>query len=212
MLDVTAQNASYLWQDGTSLPTYSVSSAGTYFVSVKINSCVSSDTIQISYLSKPSFAFDSAMFICQGAELRLEPTINVPVTYEWQDGITSSYYNVREPGIYSLSVSNSCGTSESSINIITGQCKLWMPNAFSPNNNGKNDVFRVKWVYPVKEFKMQVFSRWGQLIFQSNNMNTGWNGTLNGEEMPEGSYVWMIKMTDNNNIKESYNGTVILIR
>lgn len=87
-----------------------------------------------------------------------------------------------------------------------------MPNAFSPNNDGKNDVFRVKWVYPVKEFKMQVFSRWGQLIFQSNNMNNGWNGTLNGEEMPEGSYVWMINITDNNNIKESYNGTVILIR
>jgi gliding motility-associated-like protein len=179
---------------------------------VTVNGCASSDTIKISYLSKPSFKFESEKFICQGAELKLQPDIKEPVTYQWQDGSTAPYYIVTEPGMYSLAVSNTCGTTESSINVLTGQCKLWMPNAFSPNNDGKNDLFRVKYVYPVNEFKMQVFSRWGQLIFSSNNMSAGWDGTLDGEKMPEGAYVWTIQLTDNNNVKESYKGTVILIR
>jgi gliding motility-associated-like protein len=212
LLDATTQNASYLWQDGTASSTFNVNTAGNYFVSVMLNGCVSSDTIQINYLAKPQFAFDSTKFICQGAELKLEPAINTPVSYAWQDGSSNPYYIVTEPGIYSLSVSNSCGVSESSIQVVTGQCKLWMPNAFSPNFDGINDVFRVKYVYPVNEFRMQIFSRWGQLIFNSKNMSDGWNGTLNGEPMPQGTYVWMINLTDNNNVKQSYSGTVILIR
>lgn len=87
-----------------------------------------------------------------------------------------------------------------------------MPNVFTPNNDGHNDIFRVKYPEAIKTFHMKVFNRWGQMVFTSEDPYRGWNGTFKGLDQPTGTYVWMINYQDFLGNSKSLSGTVILLR
>ena len=89
-----------------------------------------------------------------------------------------------------------------------------MPNAFTPNGDGIDDVFRIPPQVATTTIKsFIVFNRWGQRIFYTNNSGVGWDGYFNGEEQPSGTYVWMIQYTDAvTNQSKTASGTVVLIR
>ncbi|PWT70740.1 MAG: hypothetical protein C5B59_20265 [Bacteroidetes bacterium] len=212
-LDAGPGFTSYSWNTGANAETLQVSNAGIYAVKVKAtNGCSASDSILVKYLGLPVFSLGNDSFLCKGQQMILSPQQNPAGNYVWQDGSTNHSYTVDEPGLYSLTVTNTCGSSSDSINISSGVCKLQMPDAFTPNNDGKNDVFRVKYVYAVKEFHLKIFNRWGQLVFQSSDMRQGWDGTFNGQNQPTGGYVWFIDSTDSDGKKISLRGTVVLIR
>jgi|GEM_PF-6646847 len=91
--------------------------------------------------------------------------------------------------------------------------ELIMPNAFTPNNDGNNDVFRIPPSTPQKISSFAIFDRWGQQVFATGNSNTGWDGTFNGHPQPAGPYVWEI--TYQNLLSKASSvarGTVLLIR
>ena len=67
-----------------------------------------------------------------------------------------------------------------------------VPNTFSPNKDGLNDCFNVRHWGPVLDFKMTIFNRWGEIVFQTSNPNDCWNGTKNGIEQPTGVFVYQI--------------------
>ena len=71
-----------------------------------------------------------------------------------------------------------------------------MPNAFTPNGDNMNDLFRLKDVGLVRGFHMMVYNRLGQQIFETSNPEKGWDGTLNGIQQPSGTYVWFINYID----------------
>ena len=89
---------------------------------------------------------------------------------------------------------------------------IYMPNAFTPNNDGKNDWFLPSPV-GIKSYNyFRVFNRWGQPIFSTNRLHHGWDGRLQGKEQAGGVYVWVIEgITDDNKVI-SKKGTVTLIR
>ncbi len=79
---------------------------------------------------------------------------------------SKNYYLVRDTGLYTLSVSNSCGMASSAIKVIPGLCYLVMPSAFTPNGDGRNEViFRVKYPFSVTRFRMVIYNRWGMRSF-----------------------------------------------
>ena len=119
---------------------------------------------------------------------------------------------VRDTGLYTLSVSNSCGTASSAIKVMPGLCKLVMPSAFTPNGDGRNDVFRVKYPFAVTRFRMVIYNRWGTQVFQTENIGEGWDGTFHNAPQPVGTYVWYISLVDTNKGPENANGTVMLVR
>jgi gliding motility-associated-like protein len=88
---------------------------------------------------------------------------------------------------------------------------IWIPKAFSPDNDGINDVFKPEGYYNGK-FIMQVFSRGGQMVFESNNMNLGWDGTFRGEKMPDGVYAYVISVSDSKDNACTKKGAVTLLR
>ncbi len=90
--------------------------------------------------------------------------------------------------------------------------ELIVPNAFSPNGDGHNDVFRVKNPGLVKLFDMQVFDRWGQLVFSTKDPFQGWTGTAGAQPSTAGVYVWSIHYTDVTGKQNDRRGTVILVR
>jgi gliding motility-associated-like protein len=97
--------------------------------------------------------------------------------------------------------------------VISSEYTLYIPNSFSPNGDGKNDVFLPKGDY-VKDYKMYIFDRWGMMLFYSDDLNKGWNGTVNGGSRicQEDTYVYLIEVTDNLGKKHSYMGRVTLIQ
>jgi gliding motility-associated-like protein len=88
----------------------------------------------------------------------------------------------------------------------------YIPNAFTPNLDGKNDVFRIYGLYKYKTFSMKIYNRWGELMFYSNDPKNGWNGHFMGEIVPTGHYLYSIEFENPEGSKIIENGTILLIR
>ena len=88
----------------------------------------------------------------------------------------------------------------------------YLPNAFSPNGDGLNDIFRPTPVGISSTDYFRVFNRYGELIYETRQWMQGWDGTLKGSPTLVGTYVWIIKGTDKNGRMVEMKGTVILVR
>jgi gliding motility-associated-like protein len=215
LLDAHNNGASYLWQDHSSAQTYLVDHVGSYFVKVTSNGCSSSDTLYVNYNIKPGFTLGSDFSMCAGQTTTIRPTVQTgqSLFYLWQDGSSASFYNVTGPGIYSLKLSNNCGDRIDSIIVLKGACKLYIPTAFTPNGDGLNDIFKAGFGENITQFKLSVFNRWGQKVFESSDIQKGWNGSFLGKPQPEGVFVWLISYTTLTDPQQQVlKGTVLLVR
>lgn len=95
--------------------------------------------------------------------------------------------------------------------VIEEPSSLYIPNAFTPNGNGNNDIFMVS-ALNIDEFELLIFDRWGMLIFSSYDTNNGWDGTFKGDKCQEDVYVWRLKYVDNLGNRYNKIGHVSLIR
>jgi gliding motility-associated-like protein len=126
-------------------------------------------------------------------------------------------YTYSEAGTYcpGLLVTSPFGCTDSTWNCITidPEFTLFIPNAFSPNGDGVNDEFFAKGDF-IKKFEMQIYDRWGNLIFFADDINKHWDGKANhGAEMAQQDvYVYSIHLTDNNEKKHKYVGTVTIVK
>lgn len=88
---------------------------------------------------------------------------------------------------------------------------IFLPDAFTPNNDRDNDIFKAEGKY-LRDFKLSVFNRWGEMIFYSENMSEGWDGKFKNIDCPPGVYVYVISALDNNNKEKLKKGSVILLK
>jgi gliding motility-associated-like protein len=90
----------------------------------------------------------------------------------------------------------------------------WIPNAFTPNGDGLNDVFRIIGLPPenITRFILQIYDRWGQLVFTTNDITQPWDGTMKGKPCPEGEYVWVYYYEDGTKAKVTNKGMVMVVR
>jgi gliding motility-associated-like protein len=212
-LDATYLNASYLWQNGSTNPIYTVSQQGLYFVEVNYNGCKKSDSITISYNPKPRFSLGPDQLICQGISTLLSPALDPAWLLSWQDGTVNSTYTVTQPGIYSLTATNTCGSGFDEVLFSNGLCKVFIPSAFTPNGDGDNDLFKALGTELITEFHLKVFNRYGQIVFETNDKNKGWDGKLSGQPSPAGGFVYILSYKDINSTElKMLKGSFILIR
>jgi gliding motility-associated-like protein len=87
-----------------------------------------------------------------------------------------------------------------------------MPTGFTPNRDGKNDIFKPFTVGVTNLNYFRVYNRWGQLIFSTAKLNDGWDGRVTGVEQPSGTYVWMVQGIARDGKVITKKGTVTLIR
>ncbi len=83
-----------------------------------------------------------------------------------------------------ISISNTIGVEK--------PLTLYAPNAFSPDGDGVNDHFQIRG-QGVEDYNLEIYNRWGQMVFQSENINTRWNGEYRGKQVPIGTYVYQVK-------------------
>lgn len=188
------------------------SSSGTYLDTlVASNGCDSIRRINLLVLPKLAPFLGNDTILCTADSLDLYPGIFN--TYSWQDGSTLSHYIVRQPGFYSVTVSDSCGFAQSTILVKGNTCDAYFPNAFTPNNDGKNDQFKVLNARNIKDYYMVVYNRWGEKVFETNDFKKGWNGNYKGQLQETGLYVWLCEYNKSTNpTKIKVRGTVLLMK
>lgn len=89
--------------------------------------------------------------------------------------------------------------------------QIFVPNSFTPNNDGLNDTFTAKGLF-IKEYTMEIYSRWGELLFHTSDVEQGWDGIYKGSLSTEGTYAFKISATDSKGRVVVKNGTVHLLR
>ena len=91
-------------------------------------------------------------------------------------------------------------------------CQLFIPNAFSPNGDGRNDAFGVRTLAPPRSFQLNIYNRWGQLIFSTSVNGQGWDGRIGGQLQSTGTFVWTVKAMDYTGKAYFQKGIFTLIR
>jgi len=123
-------------------------------------------------------------------------------------------------GIYSVAINDGTCTirAENTIRVQYGSCLpapktgVYVPSAFTPNGNGENDVLRPL-LYNIRTLNyFRVFNRWGQVVFQTNAIGSGWDGKINGVLQPTETYTWILECTDNNGKQIKESGRTLLLR
>ncbi|MBX5438001.1 MAG: gliding motility-associated C-terminal domain-containing protein [Thermoflavifilum sp.] len=215
-LQLNAYNpgATYAWNTGDQTPSIWVKQAGKYAVTVRQGACQLKDSITIQHLNRPQLFLGPDTIACLGDTFSLNAYSPVATRYRWQDGKDSVSRVISQSGIYTVEASNLCGTGQASIQVQFISCapELLMPNAFTPNGDGKNDVFRPKQTFALRAFEMSIFNRWGEEIFYTEDPLTGWDGSCKGHPCPMGTYVWVVHYQKQNGTRLEEKGTVLLIR
>jgi gliding motility-associated-like protein len=215
LLAVNEENVTYRWQDGSTNASFEVRAAGIYTLTVANDCGAATDSVTINQVEQLALDLGEDQIICNGQSLILDAGQQL-VTYQWQDGSDKSQLEVKEAGRYFVTIKNECETITDEVIITECQrCEIYIPNVFSPNADGANDVFRP---YPNCElirYDLQIFDRWGTLVFQSNSLEQGWSGFINGQIATNGVYVWHIRytVTEDDNERNAFDmGELVLLK
>jgi gliding motility-associated-like protein len=167
-----------------------------------------------------------ALLPCESNMVQLQPEIlsgdDGQLQFLWSDGVTTLDREVTAPGTLQLQVSNGCESVGVSLAVtpeITADSDqlVYVPNAFSPNNDGANDAFQI---YPnldaqIEKLTFKVYNRWGEQVFVAQSWDDQWLGTGRGRLAPAGVYVWFLEATANvcgQTLEVRQQGEVLLIR
>jgi gliding motility-associated-like protein len=205
----------YEWQDGSIDSLLTANAAGTYWVRVK-DSCdnMITDTIVVKYKEVPVAFLPADTAICSYGEVVLQP-LKSYTDYVWSTGSTGSSILVTQPGTYWLQAKATSGCEgKDSVVVTSKKCNqgLYAPNTFSPNNDGKNDVFRPMLFGKIRKFKFMVYNRWGQLLFTSIDPLRGWDGKYMNRSQANEVYVWVCEYQLEGDVVKVERGTVAIVR
>lgn len=189
--------------------------------SLSCSSPVFSAAIYMTINPLPTVSFDpDTVFIKSNIGVQLSPLITGNIAqYQWSpaEGLSNTFIEspVANPDssmIYQISVNSDSGCSASDKITVIPIRSLVMPNSFTPNGDGHNDVFRIP---PEDQFVLQdfaVFNRWGERIFATRNISEGWNGIYKGSPADPGTYVYIITGKTFSGKPVLLKGAVVLIR
>lgn len=216
----------YAWSTGASSPTITISQAGTYSVRVRNTQtgCTGSSTVQVADRPAPEFSLTRLAALCAGDQGKTQLVAGglTGLQYQWLNGDgtprpeTTSTLTVDRLGDYVLRVTDPVGCTASARASVINQCepRVSIPDAFSPNNDGVNDVLQVFSAY-ITDYEMRVYNRWGEVIFVSTNPEQKWDGTYRGADYPSMVYPYVIRYKSESFPERGMvvkRGSVLLVR
>lgn len=224
----------YAWQPDSIIVTPSTSDQVTvapnvsqyvYVTATSSNGCVIDDSIQIfvGYIPPGSVtATANPSIIPAGgtSTLTAQPS---GLTYEWTPGegvvnVNSQVTQVTldQPTIFTLTATDGiCQRTDTTlVDVFSFVCEdpfVYIPNAFSPNGDGQNEVMYVRGAM-VEKMTFRIYDRWGELVFESFDRNTGWDGTFRGKDMDPDTYDYYLQVTCIGGLEEIIKGNITLMR
>ena len=192
-------------------------SVGTYTITcTDYNGCQVADSVTINQPVPFSVNACCNTSVVYGDTVQLSATGGT--SYQWTPSIGLSCDTCPDPiahpaqtTTYSVFVRNDSSCSEGWITIEVGCGNVFVPNAFSPNQDGHNDRFFVRGVC-ISNMHLAVYDRWGNCVFETYNIHKGWDGTYKGVDLNVGTYLWYLNATLNDGTSIDRKGSVTLIR
>lgn len=209
--------ATYLWSDGSVNSSLPVTNPGEYWLQITDSyGCKKRDSVIIS-ISNIFLSIWHDTTITAGQSVTLLPQSNGAITW-----LPSSYLSctacptpVATPPatttFYVQSKKDNCIVTDSVIVIINKGYYFFIPTAFTPNNDGKNDTYGPV-ANLISNYTMNIYNRWGELIFQTHSLLKGWDGKIAGVNQDSGIFVFMVTYTDPDNHTHFQKGNFVLIR
>lgn len=210
----------YRWNDGTTVAARKNLIPGTYTVTVtNQGGCTNSDSMQISAVDFPQDPLPADTFFCENKPVFLEITVPAGWQYNWVDGVPGSSRVFSTGGIYILQAESPEGCQlADSVRVEIApcpECFIYFPNIIKPGSGGENGFFGIHTGCNALEYSLQIFDRWGGLVFESDDPSRFWDGTYRGKTALPGVYVFQAKgVLENGNIITPFEkgGSVAVIR
>lgn len=188
----------------------------TLYVSQKIGHCESPKVpINIEIKYKAIVEIGDYFMLCVGRDTIIGQQHGA-LDYRWNTGERTPFIHPKKTGTYELTVSNECGSASDTAFVEIFPCDecLFIPNAFSPNGDGRSDAFAPIIKCPVYNYRLQIYNRWGEMVFSSDNPEQGWNGLNKNQERADvGVYVYTIDYNSaNTKSYKKLQGNLTLLR
>ena len=214
-LENKAPSVELTWQDGSDLTRYSITKTGSYIATFTLGEALLSDTIHVTFELPIEPGFPSDSVICKQNDFLLGPTRS-DYAYAWSDGVAISPRPIDKSGYYHLEASNGVCTVYDSVLLMMTDCeiKLEMPNVFSPNGDGINEVFQPMEHQNIKTYQLLIYDRWGRQVADLRSVFQGWDGRgRNNQPAPAGVYFWVAQFQGPSSEEiQILKGSVTLVR
>lgn len=189
------ENSLYQWSTGEVSPEIQVVTSGNYSITITDleNGCSALDSVALTAVAPPVFSYSPDTVYCPVGELSLQANAAMPVRFIWPDGSMGNSFSVDSAGAYLLIADHQGCADSVVINVVPGECNasIFIPTAFSPNNDGTNDVFEA-YGPEVEIRRLRIFDRWGGLLFDRMGAEARWDGQAAGEAVNAGTYLYLI--------------------
>ena len=203
------------WNLGYSGTEITVNAEADYIFTSSNWVCSTIDTLTVSWIDLPVLNLEEVMEGCTEEPLLIDASHVANQYYLWSTGDTTSFIYVTVPGPYSVTLGNECGelTDQTVVELQDCSPSVYIPNTFTPNNDGLNDVW-MPVINGILEFELRVFDRWGDLVYYTNDPHSPWQGSMNssGYYAPDGVYSYRFDYHDVRNDKKILFGSVMIIR
>lgn len=201
----TPTPVSYLWNTGATTSSISTSQPGTFSVTALFadGQTATAQQVVVAGVAAPVFSLGRDTTLCDGTTVVLQAPKGPGLRYAWSDGSTGATLQVGSAGVYAVQVSTSCGQQQASRTISVRSC-LKIPTIVTANDDGLNDRF-VPMGLPAGSWNLEVYSLWGQRIFQQAAYTNEW-----GARAAPGVYYY--QLTSANGKPGAYRGWVEVVR
>jgi gliding motility-associated-like protein len=182
--------------------------------------CGDTDQINLEVNENPVISYSSIDDSCylQSGAIDLNVTGGMtPYDYFWSNSFITEDLSGLDSGSFSVLVTDFMGCTQSKTIVISENLQncagnLWLPNIFSPNNDGVNDELYVRGAESTNTFLFMIYNRWGDKVFESTDPNQGWDGTYNGRSLNNAVFAYLVSATFIDKNEASISGTITLVK
>lgn len=208
--NIIINDLNYKWNNGYENANLVVNNEGEYSLKVTIGVCEDSSSIDVFVDLLPKIELDNYLDTCIPESVIISPVVWYEDNITWNDGSTGLEKIVASSGIYTLSVSNDCGSISHSVQVEIKDCRpdVLIPNVFTPNLDADNEDWELFHIEEYPYFQLTIVNRWGNVVHQQNGQYVNWNGRRNQQLLPSGTYYYIL---DVNELNKVYTGTVTIL-
>lgn len=193
ILDAANPGSSWTWNTGAQTPTLTVGTSGTWSVAVGNGHCSVTDSIHVLFNPLPDRLAKHDFPVCLDEEPRyaLIDAGNPGSSFDWSSGQHTAAIHATHYGWYSVTITNTSGCSITDQAQVTETCKptLYIPNTFTPDGDGINETWGPIG-NDIVEFQVDVFDRWGKVVFHGSSPEQVWDGSFHGEPVKNDMYAY----------------------
>lgn len=215
-------SVTYRWHTGATTPQYQSTQSENINVTVQYSEqCLLNASLKLKVITPEYKPIAQDTLLCVGTPVTFRAGVGLKgETIRWENGAKERDFTARTEGVYTAHIESHCAKWVDSFRLQTHDCGdgLYVPNAFSPDDDGNNDVFKPFFksdFYPIENYEWLIFNRWGNLIFKTHSIEDAWNGQFQNKIAPSGMYMWVINIQylfNGKSRKMQRSGDVVLMR